>query len=187
MVTAALERLLEGDAESQPLSDAVFLWITDQPQLNEQTRRKMVRDSSLFDERNLITIGSAFDQETFSPRTVNFLNIQKLGKERDLITKGDARRHTIWETISNTVGATPERFFVIIDEAHRGMNQGPQAQAEAATIVQKFIVGSPGEIPRIPLSLGISATLDRFTKMVTGQGRTIRNVDVPVDQVRASG
>ena len=187
MVTAALEGLLEGDAENQPLTDAVFLWITDQPQLNEQTRRKMVRDSSLFDESNLVTVGAAFDQETFAPRTVNFLNIQKLGKERDLITKGDARRYTIWETISNSIEVMPERFFVIIDEAHRGMNQGPQAQMEAATIVQKFIVGSPGEIPKVPLLLGISATLDRFTRMVTGQGRTIRNVDVPVDQVRASG
>lgn len=116
MVTAAMERLMEGDADNLALPDAVFLWITDQPQLNEQTRRKMLKDSSVFSEANLVTIGSAFDQETFSPGTVNFINIQKLGRERDLITKGDGRHNTIWETITNSAESFPERFFLIIDE-----------------------------------------------------------------------
>lgn len=187
MVTAAMERLLQGDDEHLALPDAVFLWITDQPQLNEQTRRKMLKDSSLFTESNLVTIGSAFDQEVFTPGTVNFINIQKLGKERDLITKGDERRFTIWETVTNTVEAKPDRFFVIIDEAHRGMSEGTQARAEANTIIQKFIKGSPDEIPKVPLILGISATLDNFNALVSGTGRTMRSVDVPIDQVRASG
>jgi type III restriction enzyme len=187
MVTAAMELLLQGDSENQPLADAAFLWITDQPQLNEQTRRKMLTDSSLFDESNLLTIGSAFDQEIFTPGMVYFINIQKLGKERDLITKGDERNYTIWETITNTIEALPDRFFVIIDEAHRGMTEGGQARAEANTIIQKFIKGSPGEIPKAPLVLGISATLERFNKLVSGTGRTMRSIDIPVEEVRASG
>lgn len=187
ITTAAMERLLQGDADGPPLSEAVFLWITDQPQLNEQTRRKMLKDSSLFTEANLVTIGTAFDQEVFSPGTVNFLNVQKLGKERDLIIKGDRRQHTIWETISNTVEAMPDRFFVIIDEAHRGMSESPQARSEANTIIQKFIKGSPGELRMVPLILGISATLERFNKLVSGTGRTMRPVDIPIEQVRASG
>ncbi len=187
MVTAAIERLFQGDSDHGPLSDAVVLWITDQPQLNEQTRRKMLKDSSMLNETNLITIGSAFDQEMFTPSTVNFLNIQKLGKEKELITKGDERDYTIWETITNTVRAIPDRFFVVIDEAHRGMMESPQARSEANTIIQKFIKGSPDEIPKVPLIVGISATLERFNSLAGGAGRTMRPIDIPVDQVRASG
>ncbi len=187
MVTAAMERLLQGDDENQPIPDAAFLWITDQPQLNEQTRRKMLKDSSLFTEANLVTIGTAFDQESFTGGTVNFLNIQKLSKGSDLTTNGDSRRYTIWETISNTVDATPDRFFVIIDEAHRGMSEDSQARKDANTIIQKFIKGSAGEIPKVPLILGISATLDRFNRLVGGTGRTMRSIDVPIEEVRGSG
>lgn len=187
MVAAAMEDLLQGNADNQPLSEAVFLWITDQPQLNEQTRRKMLKDSSLFTESNLVTIGTSFDQEVFTAGTVNFINIQKLGKERDLITKGDNRHFTIWETITETIQTIPDRFFVIIDEAHRGMSESNQARSEANTIMQKFIKGSPGEILRVPLVLGISATLERFNRLVSGTGRTMRSIDVPVEQVRASG
>jgi len=187
IVTAAMERMLQGDTETRSLKDAVFLWVTDQPQLNEQTRRKMLKDSSVFNERNLVTIGSSFDQELFDPGTVNFINIQKLGKERDLITKGDGRHFTIWETISNSVESIPDTFFVIIDEAHRGMSEGSQARAEANSIIQKFIKGSPDEIPKIPLIIGVSATIDRFNKLVSGTGRTMRSVEIPIDEVRASG
>src|SRR3990172_9224210 len=81
----------------------------------------------------------------------------------------------------------PDRFFVIIDEAHRGMSESPQARSEANTIIQKFIKGSPGELRMVPLILGISATLERFNKLVSGTGRTMRPVDIPIEQVRASG
>lgn len=187
MVTAAMESLVTGDDANLPVNDAVFLWITDQPQLNEQTRRRIIKHSSLFDDINIVTLGPSFDQESFTPGTVNFLNIQKLGKERDLITKTDDRHFTIWETITNTAAAIPDRFFVIIDEAHRGMSEGPKAIAEANTIIQKFIKDSPGEMPKIPLVLGISATIERYNNLVSGTGRTMRSVDVPVEDVRSSG
>jgi len=187
IATAAMERLLQGDADNLALDDAVFLWITDQPQLNEQTRRKMLNDSTAFTEANLVTIGSSFDQELFDPGTVNFINVQKLGKERDLITKGDERRFTIWDTIANSVETMPDRFFVIIDEAHRGMSESTEARNDANSIIQKFIKGSSGEIPKVPLVVGISATIDRFNKLIGSTGRTMRSVDIAVDLVRASG
>jgi type III restriction enzyme len=59
---------------------------------------------------------------------------------------------------------------------------------EAATIAQKFIKGSEGEIPAMPLILGISATPDRFTALLAGTQRTTRPiVSVDPDAVRASG
>ena len=36
MVTATIERILQGDDDHAPQPDALFLWITDQPELNLQ-------------------------------------------------------------------------------------------------------------------------------------------------------
>jgi type III restriction enzyme len=93
----------------------------------------------------------------------------------------------MWETVANTASTIPGKFFVIIDEAHRGMMETTRARNEAATIIQKFIKGSPSEIPPVPLILGISATPERFNSLVAGTERTARSVDVKPEDVRASG
>ena len=80
---------------------------------------------------------------------VYFLNIQKLGKEKDLVTPGDKRTFTIWETITNTVDAQPASFFVIIDEAHRGMTEdasGKRGDDDRSEVHQ----GLAGENPAGP-------------------------------------
>ena len=41
IANALFERILEGDETREGDSTATFLWITDQPDLNEQTRRKL--------------------------------------------------------------------------------------------------------------------------------------------------
>lgn len=186
MVTAALEFLLRGDDDNSPIPEATFLWITDQPELNEQTRKKMLATSSVLTSEDLVVIGPAFDQETLLPGAVHFLNIQKLGKDKGLVTAGDMRTYTIWDTIGNTIDARPGKFFVIIDEAHRGMME-EKGQAEAASIIQKFIKGSTGEIPPMPVIVGISATPERFNQLIVGTGRMSRPVDVDVADVRDSG
>ncbi|MBA2345910.1 MAG: DEAD/DEAH box helicase family protein [Rubrobacter sp.] len=187
MAAAAIETLLQGDDRYGPNPDATFLWITDQPELNEQTRRKMLEASSALGPSNVVVIDSSFDQETFSPGTLYFLNTQKLGRGNNLVTPGDSRTFTLWETVTNTVNARPGSFYVFIDEAHRGMAESAAKQKEATTIIQKFIKGSPGEIPEVPLVAGISATLARFQRLIEGTGRTARSVDVSPEDVRSSG
>lgn len=186
MLTRAIELLLAGDDDHAPISDATFLWITDQPELNEQTRKKMIATSSVLGSETLLVIDSSIDQETLQPGTVNFLNIQKLAKGNPLVTQGDGRTYTIWESLQNTIAARPGKFFVIIDEAHRGMIED-RGQAEAVTIIQKFIKGSPGEIVPVPVVVGISATPERFNQLIVGTGRMNRPVDVDNDDVRKSG
>lgn len=186
MATAAIESIWEGDGQAVPNPDATFLWITDQPELNEQTRRKMVDTSSKIGLSRLVVVDASFDRETFAPGTVSFLNIQKLGKEKGLVTPGDDRRWTIWETIRATVEARPGAFFVLIDEAHRGMGETNKDQKYAHTIIQKFIKGS-AEIPAVPLIIGISATPQRFNALIAGTSRTARACDVKAEDVRASG
>ena len=186
MAAAAIETLLVGDADHGPNPETTFLWITDQLDLNEQTRRKMLETSAALGPSNVVVIDTSFDQETFSPGVLHFLNTQKLSKVANLTTHGDERAFTFWETVTNTVRERPGNFYVFIDEAHRGMAEGAAKQKEATTIIQKFIKGST-EMPRVPLVAGISATPARFDRLIEGTGRTARRVDVSPESVRESG
>ncbi|PJB61970.1 MAG: type III deoxyribonuclease, partial [Armatimonadetes bacterium CG_4_9_14_3_um_filter_66_14] len=47
-VTALLERLWQGDETHAPDPEAVFLWLSDSPELNAQSRDKMLAQSSVF-------------------------------------------------------------------------------------------------------------------------------------------
>ncbi len=186
MLTCAIELVLKGDEEHAPISDATFLWITDQPELNTQTRKKMLATSSVLTPDTLVVIDAAFDRECLKPGTVHFLNTQKIGRDKGLVSHHDRRSYSIWEIVKNTIDARPGKFFVIIDEAHRGMIEGKEQQ-EAATIIQKFIKGSPGEILPVPVVVGISATPARFHALLTGAGRHTRPIDVDPAEVRLSG
>lgn len=187
MAAAAIEALMAGDADYGPDPAATFLWISDQPELNDQTRRKMLEASSEFGPSNVVVLDSSFDQETFSPGNLYFLNTQKLGKAASLVKSGDDRTFTLWETVANTVAERPGSFYVFIDEAHRGMAESADKQQEATTIIQKFIKGSNGDVPEVPLVTGISATPERFSRLIEGTGRTTRSVDVSPEDVRDSG
>jgi type III restriction enzyme len=188
MATAVVERLLEGDKTHPVVPESTFLWLSDQPELNEQTRRKMLSSSSVLGASDLIVIGSAFDEEALQPGPVHFLNIQKLSKGADLVNGGDERSFTIWQTLANTVARRPASFFLIIDEAHRGTTERRDAREEAAAIVQKFIKGSEADgMPPVPIIAGISATPERFQRVVGGMGRVQRPVEVPAEEVRESG
>lgn len=188
MMTAAIERLIEGDDEVGPDDDATFLWVTDDPDLNEQTRRKMALHSSVLGPSQLQVITSSFDEELLRPRRVYFVNTQKLGRAGNLNRSvGDLRDFTFWSTVNNTASGRPGSFYVIIDEAHRGMTLSRTDQAEARSIVQKFIKGSNDELAPVPLIVGVSATIARFRALVGTTSRTERPVEVDPVQVRESG
>lgn len=123
-----------------------------------------------------------------SPGRVHFLNIQKLAKDTGLVKRGDERNFTIWQTVANTVARRGHQLFLLIDEAHRGTSERQSSRDEATSIVQKFIKGSQADaLPAIPVIAGISATPERFQKLVAGTGRVQCPVEVPPDDVRASG
>ncbi len=185
-VTALMEIILRGDETSNGDPKAVFLWVSDSPELNEQSRNKLLQASSIFKPNDLQIIDATFDQERFTSGKVYFLNTQKLGKDKSLVVKGDKRTFTIWETIRNTQAAEPTRLFVVIDEAHKGMAENPQARNLANSIVQKFIKGSDGELPPINLIVGMSATPERFLNLLDSR-RISRRTEIDAADVRASG
>ncbi|WP_420611586.1 DEAD/DEAH box helicase [Candidatus Spongiisocius sp.] len=184
IATRLIERILEGDDEAGPDSDAVFLWITDLPELNRQTYNKMINTSDVLSPLAMEIIDSSFNHRMLSPGRIYYLNTQKLGRDKLLTTLGDRRQYTIWQTLDNTIKHMGARFMVIIDEAHRGMRTRRDEKA-AVTIIQKFLKGSD-EMRQVPLVLGISATPQRFNNLVAGT-RTVHPVHVGAADVRASG
>ena len=65
--------------------------------------------------------------------------------------------------------------------------QGREA-SRATTIMQKFLKGSSGDkLAPMPVVIGMSATSERFNRLVEGTSSTIHKVVVTADEVRASG
>ena len=165
--------------------DAIFVWLSDSPDLNQQSKNKIDLKADKISLSQCITISDeSFDQEMLDEGFIYFLNTQKLGKAGNLSRHSDSRQYTIWETIENT--AKNKRLYFIIDEAHRGM-QGKQAGI-ATTIMQRFIKGSQEHnLSPIPVLIGMSATSARFNTLVGDTTSSLQKVIISPDKVRASG
>ena len=189
-VTALIERILHGGEGVEPDPRTVFLWISDSPELNEQSRSKIIAASDRIGYHKLITIDATFDEERLHPGYVYFVNTQRLGKEKLLTQPGDRRNWPFWKTLANTIEESGERFVLIIDEAHRGMQQSAQVRRQAQTIIQKFILGSEDDgLPPVPLIVGMSATTQRFDELLrqAAGNRTVRPTTIRPQEVVDSG
>ena len=195
IMSALIEAVLDaghpdGEASEFPDSQTSFLWITDQPQLNTQTIKRMQSYLDRIWFGKIEEIDDSFDSEQLDPGKLYFINTQKLGKKGRLVNRGDRRQHTFWDTMRNTVEQRPSSVYVVVDEAHRGMGQTKRQENEATTIVQKFIKGdSASGMPAVPVIIGVSATPERFERLLKGTGtdRRERPVEVEPGDVQRSG
>ena len=187
IATAAIEALFfsSSDLDTERNPRATFLWITDDPALNRQTRNRMLAASDLLAPKHLTEIDDGFLDQALAPGQVYFLNTQKLSRTSRLVQTTNLRQLTFWDVLVNTISSEHNTLYLILDEAHRGMRRAP----DRATIVQRLIHGEPGSNPPIPVVWGISATIERFTRaMGETLDRTVRpHVDVDIEKVRASG
>lgn len=188
IMTLLMERLWAGHESIAADPNAIFLWVSDSPELNVQSKEKIEAASDVFPASRLVVIDNDFNRERFTPGHIYFLNTQKLGVSSLLTKHGDGRTWTIWQTIENTAKALPTHFNLIVDEAHRGMGVSAKAEAAARTLTQRFIKGAPevGLSP-VPLVIGMSATPSRFNRVLEGAQRIRRPVDVSAEDVRESG
>lgn len=187
IMASLIESLFFGDESYTEQQNAVVIWLSDSPQLNEQSKLKIDSKADKIRLGQCVTVSEdSFDKEFFEDGHIYFLNTQKLSKTSNLTKNGDGRTYTIWQTIANTVREKGNRLYFIIDEAHRGM-QGREA-GKATTIMQKFIKGSNEDnIPPMPVVIGMSATTQRFNTLVEGTSSTIHKSVVTAEEVRASG
>jgi type III restriction enzyme len=179
---------LEWPLDWAPQNDAVILWVSDSPELNEQTRLKLESKSDkVYRVNQLIPIDAHFDAPRLEGGRVYFINTQKLAVNQPLTNRGDGRQHLIWETLTNTARAIPDRFYVVIDEAHRGMISGKGAR-EAQTLMQRFLLGfSEAGLVKMPLVIGVSATPKRFMDLLEHAPHTVHKVTISPEEVRLSG
>ncbi|MFZ2552798.1 MAG: DEAD/DEAH box helicase family protein [Trichococcus flocculiformis] len=188
IMTTLFEDLLYGNEDKIGDPDSVIVWLSDSPELNEQTRLKIESKSDKIPVRDLVTIDSDFSAEYFEGGYVYFLNTQKLGSDKLLTATSDKRQFSIWETVTNTAKRIPKKFYVVIDEAHRGTYTSVQAENKAQSIMQKFIKGSEDDgLCVMPLVIGVTATPQRFETLIAGTTSTVQKVIVPPEQVRESG
>lgn len=187
ILAALIEDIYCGNEWIPEQPDAIFVWLSDSPELNQQSRDKIALKADHIDYSQCVMISDdSFDQEYLDDGHIYFLNTQKLGKNSNLVREGDSRTWTIWKTLRNTMEEKADHLYFIIDEAHRGM-QGREA-AKATTIMQKFLKGSQvDDLPAAPLVIGMTATPERFNRLIEGINSTTQKVIVPVDDVRKSG
>lgn len=187
IMAALIEDIYFGTDQYIEQPEAIFVWLSDSPALNEQSKQKIDLKADKIRFGQCVTIeDESFDMEMLEDGHIYFLNTQKLGKAGNLGKHSDTRQYTIWETLENTVREKSDRLYFIIDEAHRGM-QG-RAAGTATTIMQRFIMGSPAlKLSPMPVVIGISATAARFNALVGDTTSTLQKCIVTANEVRTSG
>ena len=191
IMAALVESIYYGDDVYPDQNDAIFVWLSDSPQLNEQSRIKIETKAEKCFGRCVTITDESFDREILDDGHIYFLNTQKLAKSSNLTKRSDVRQHTIWETLANTVREKSDRLYFIIDEAHRGAQKATDL-ARATTIMQKFLRGSKEDkLPPMPVVIGMTATAERFNRLAQDlqsiTQSSIHTIVTSTDDVRASG
>lgn len=182
-----VEKIYFGTEQYVEQPEAIFVWLSDSPALNEQSKQKFDLKADRIRFGQCVTIeDESFDMEMLEDGHIYFLNTQKLGKAGNLGRHSDTRQYTIWETLENTAREKSDRLYFIIDEAHRGM-QGREA-GRATTIMQRFLKGSKNHrLSPMPVVIGVSATAARFNNLIGDTASTLQKCVITANEVRASG
>lgn len=179
--------------DEQP--DAIFVWLSDSPELNEQSKQKIELKTSKLRFGQCVTIAEeSFDMEMLEDGHIYFLNTQKISRNKKLTQHSDDRQYTIWETLDNTIQKKADRLYFIIDEAHRGAKTKREAGTDT-TIMQRFIRGYEytehgvsRKMRSMPVVLGISATAERFNTLIGNIANVgLQKYVVTPEEVRSSG
>ena len=187
IMASLVEEIYFGGSQYVEQPEAIFVWLSDSPALNEQSKEKFQLRADKLRFSQCVTIEDAsFDREMLEDGYIYFLNTQKLSKTGNLSKHSDRRQYTIWETLENTAREKAGHLYFIIDEAHRGM-QGKDA-GRATSIMQRFLKGAPDlGLSPMPLVIGISATADRFHQLVGDTTSTLNKCIITANEVRSSG
>lgn len=186
IAAAAIEATLHGsdefDIEAEP--GAVFLWVSKDPALNEQTLARFKQHADQIPLSNLVMLDKSYSAESLEAGKVYFINPQKLASTGGFVKRTDTRNVTFWEILDNTIKDPGKTLYMVLDEAHEGMR--PQSSGDQ-TLVMRIINGN--DHPGVPVVWGISATIDRFNKAMTGTPTRVKRPNIQIDpkDVQASG
>ena len=92
IMASLIESILFGGIDYPEQPEAIIIWLSDSPQLNEQSKQKIDLKADRIRLGQCITINDdSFDQELLDDGHIYFLNTQKLGKSSNLTKHSDTR------------------------------------------------------------------------------------------------
>lgn len=198
MCAATIEALFFGDDDLglSPDENAVVLWLSDSPSLNEQTcvRFANVADKladNVLDHRHLETVTNHFGaaHDVLDPRHVYFLSKDLLSRN-GLLTKGGELNsgRIFWDILDRTIKDPERNLYLFIDEAHRGLGSNASSDKGTGTIYANLIDGYEGRAA-MPIVVGVSATPQRFDAAMDLRENRVRmpRVTVTPREVQESG
>lgn len=191
---AAIEALFFGN-ENVDSSDpnAVILWLSDNPSLNEQTKKRFTNMMDMLsDITDMVVIDSDFAKihKKLERHKVYFLNRQKLVGNLGKSAEGS---RTFWDVLRNTIEDPSLNLYLLIDEAHKGLGKSGDnkttSDEQNKTIYAKLIDGQEGINPPIPVVIGISATIARWNTAMSNrrERNTVSPVEISNEKVRKAG
>lgn len=185
-LASVIDQTFGGGSAAVSRPQTTFLWLSDSPELNVQSKAKLLGACDALPFHRMITVDSdSFDEEHLQPGYLYFINTQLLGRDKRLTQQGDQRQFTFWSTVANSITRAPQDLILVIDEAHKGAAANDRNRT---TIMQKFILGSEADgMPPVPLVVGMSATPDRFNQLLGNTTRTQRPVIITAEDARSSG
>lgn len=209
MAAAVIEALFFGSDrfDFQPDPGAVVIWFSDSPNLNDQSRFRLMQASEKLGAYRLVHVRPPFAMRQLEPGRVYFLNTGRLSRT-SLLTRGyvgndagaelegfgaaappDELAWNIWQTIGNTIDDDELTLYFVLDEAHRGFDN--KGLKDRSTIVRRLVAGDETGRP-MPIVLGISATIERFKKAMedadaAGNRLALPAVNVEPSRVQESG
>ena len=100
IMSALIEDIFYGSEQFTEQPEAIFVWLSDSPQLNEQSKQKIeLKADKIRMDQCVVISDESFDREILEDGHIYFLNTQKLGKAGNLSRHSDTRQYTIWETL----------------------------------------------------------------------------------------
>lgn len=212
MAAATIESVLKGTPSTPADPTAVFLWVSDSPDLNKQSRYRIEAALGAGSMIPTVTVAPNFREYRLSPGNLYFINTQLLTRTSTIARRHymtvdeldeearrvdpmmdlavpDAGGYDFFQTLKRTLEHEGTTLYLIIDEAHRGMKRRTSAtERNRSTIIQRLIQGD-GDVPPVPIVWGISATPDRFNEYVAASSnfRALPEVKVDARQVQDSG
>ena len=186
MMASFIESIMCGDEECMvaAIPESIFIWLSDSPELNEQSKQKLMKYCDRLVLNQFETLDENFRGDKLEQSKVYFLNTQKLTRTSRMTSTGDGRDWTIWEVLQNTIEEYGKHLVLVIDEAHRG------AKINQTTTMQKFVKGfdnEDGQLETLPFIIGMSATPERFNALAGASLSTLSKVVVSPKEVRDSG
>ena len=207
MAAATIEALFFGSDRFGFDEDptAVVIWFSDNPNLNEQSRYRLMQASEKLTHNRLIVVEPPFSVHTLDAGKVYFVNTGKFQKNSllvrghepldpdsdlfDLPAAPDFLAWNIYQTIANTIEDETKTLYFVLDEAHRGFDK--VRVSERTTIVSQLVTGKATGHP-MPIVVGISATSGRFKAAMkeldkSGDRVALAEVDIEPSRVISSG